>query len=447
VAAWQTIAEVPVEREARVYEHGWQSWSPTTTYAIGERPRRPADRRRHSKCYSAEHAPGTDVFSGEGLLAVQPSAAGPVHVFAAGEARELVASIEAAPSDGHLLVRADGPTEHRVDEGPGGIEGALARWADRFAVQAGVDGMRRAPVGWCSWYHYFTAVTERDMDENLEAIGRLELPVEVVQLDDGYQAEIGDWLALSDRFSSLSGLIERIRSTGRRAGIWVAPFLAGARSALAQEHPDWLVGGPDAPVSAGFNWEQDLYALDTTHPGARTYLGEVFSAMRAWGIDYFKIDFIYAGAIPGRRHGDSSPVAAYRSGVELIRGAIGDAYLLGCGAPILPSVGLVDAMRISPDTGPKVELPGDDASQPSSRAAIVTGAARAFQQGRFWINDPDCLIVRPEVEAREAWAEHVERYGGLRASSDRLADLDEWGLQTTRRLLSESPIEPFITSG
>jgi alpha-galactosidase len=104
-------------------------------------------------------------------------------------------------------------------------------------------------------------------------------------------------------------------------------------------------------------------------------------------------------------------------------------------------------MRISPDTGPKVELPGDDASQPSSRAAIVTGAARAFQQGRFWINDPDCLIVRPEVEGREAWAEHVERYGGLRASSDRLADLDEWGLETTRRLLSESPVDPFIPSG
>ena len=55
------------------------------------------------------------------------------------------------------------------------------------------------------------------------------------------------------------------------------------------------------------------------------------------------------------------------------------------------------------------------------------------------MNDPDCLIVRPGVERREEWAAVVERYGGLRASSDRIADLDEWGLATTRRLLGTPP--------
>jgi alpha-galactosidase len=310
----------------------------------------------------------------------------------------------------------------------------------------GVSGIRRAPTGWCSWYHYFTSVTEADMDENLESMDRLALPIEVVQLDDGYQTEIGDWLTLSDRFISVRDLVARIRSTGRRAGIWVAPFLVGSKSQTAARHPEWLVGAPGRPVDAGFNWEQDLYALDTTHPGARAYLAEVFGTFHSWGIDYFKIDFIYAGAIPGRRHEDVPPVAAYRSGVQLIRDSIGDSYLLGCGAPILPSVGLVDAMRVSPDCAPYYEPPSGDMSQPSIRAAIITGVGRAFQQGRFWVNDPDCLIVRPAVERREEWAAHVERFGGLRASSDRLADLDPWGLEVTRRLLSESPTAPFIRS-
>jgi alpha-galactosidase len=133
--------------------------------------------------------------------------------------------------------------------------------------------------------------------------------------------------------------------------------------------------------------------------------------------------------------------------VRLIREAIGPgATLLGCGAPILPSVGLYDAMRVSPDVAPLYEPAEGDLGAPSQLSAVHTGRARAFQHGRFWINDPDCLIVRPEVERREDWAEHVERFGGLRASSDRLDSLDSWGLETTRRLLRQSPSEPFDLS-
>jgi alpha-galactosidase len=125
--------------------------------------------------------------------------------------------------------------------------------------------------------------------------------------------------------------------------------------------------------------------------------------------------------------------------LALIRSAIDDAYLLGCGAPILASVGLVDAMRVGPDTAAHVEPTDGDPSQPGQRFAIANGAARAWQHGRFWVNDPDCIIVRPGIEQREVWAAHVARYGGLRASSDRLRDLDAWGLATTRRLLASVP--------
>jgi alpha-galactosidase len=70
--------------------------------------------------------------------------------------------------------------------------------------------------------------------------------------------------------------------------------------------------------------------------------------------------------------------------------------------------------------------------------------ARAWQHGVWWVNDPDCLIARPGIPHRQERAEVVERYGGLRASSDRIADLDGWGLSTTRRLLSTVPApSPF----
>src|SRR5205814_1276103 len=146
------------------------------------------------------------------------------------------------------------------------------------------------------------------------------------------------------RFGPLEALVERIGATGRRTGIWVAPFLVGAKSRVFDEHRDWLIPG----TLAGHNWDQDTYGLDATHPGAQEYLRRTFTMLRAVGIDYFKIDFIYAGALDGPRHSGADPITAYRSGVQLIRETIGpDAYLLGCGAPILPTVGLVVAMRVS----------------------------------------------------------------------------------------------------
>ena len=85
-----------------------------------------------------------------------------------------------------------------------------------------------------------------------------------------------------------------------------------------------------------------------------------------------------------------------------------------------------------------------DLSQPSQRRPPQNTRWRAWQHGRFWVNDADCLVAGPHVERREDWAEVVERYSGLRASSDRLRGLDEWGLETTRRLLRRGLTAPFV---
>jgi alpha-galactosidase len=425
----------------RIYEEGWQSWSPSTTYPLTATPlRAPSDLAYRGGYGGTRPKPEPGVFQGEGLLAIDPGDSSEIVVIGAESAEDSVPTIRAALSTDQLTVTSNGPVSVTRHPAEAGIPAALGTFGDAFATRAGVKDIRPAPTIWCSWYHYFTKVTEADMDENITAISDLELPVDVVQLDDGYQTMLGDWLTLSDRFVSLPGLVERIKATGRRAGIWIAPFLVGAKSQAYAAHPDWLVGGPDEPVLAHHNWDQDCLAFDVTHPGAQAYLTEVFSFFRDIGIDFYKIDFSYAGAVDGSRHADVTGVAAYRSGLDLIRAAIGpDAYLLGCGAPILPSVGKVDAMRISPDTAPHWAAWDNDQSKPGGESAALTGAGRAWQQGRFWVNDPDCLIVRPEVENREAVAANVEQHGGLRGSSDRIASLDDWGLAETRRLLGTVP--------
>ncbi|GAP50040.1 glycoside hydrolase family 36 protein [Streptomyces azureus] len=426
------LASVPVDlRHARVHEEGWQSWSPSGAYALGTAPYRPASANWATVCYRPGVTVPDGVFQGEGLLALDPGDGSPVRLWAAAEPTREVPSIRLAVRDGVAEVAADGLVKEWTGDD---IQSVLGDWA----AGLGIAAPRPAPTVWCSWYEYFTEVTEDDIHENLRAMDTLDLPVDVVQIDDGYQRALGDWLTLSGRFRSRAGIADKIRSRGRRAGIWTAPFLVDPASELAAEHPDWLVRDTAGGFAhAGRNWGHDLRVLDTTHPGAAACLTEVFTTLRAEGYDYFKVDFLYAGALDGVRHADVDPLTAYRSGIELIREAIGpESYLLGCGAPILPSIGLFDAMRVSPDTAPHRRPEANDYSQPGQDPAEFTGAARQWQHGRLWINDPDCLMARPAVETREQWAAHVESTGGLMASSDRLLSLDEWGVTTTRRLLT-----------
>ncbi len=93
-------------------------------------------------------------------------------------------------------------------------------------------------MGWCSWYHYFHAVTEADLRSNLARA--TDWPFDVFQLDDGYQSAIGDWLTTNADFPTpLDGLADAIAAEGCVPGLWLAPFAVAPESQLAHDHPDW----------------------------------------------------------------------------------------------------------------------------------------------------------------------------------------------------------------
>jgi alpha-galactosidase len=431
---FRDVVAVPDAPACRVYEHGWQSWSPAGLFAATATTPRPARPLWQTMAFRPERpAPPTGA-QGEGLLAVV-GAGGRTTVVSAVDPRREVPSIRTRVEGDQLVVSADGEVELReADDLLTGLE----QWADDAAATAGGPPLRSLPAGWCSWYYYWTGVTEADVLGNLAAVDELGLDIGVVQVDDGHQSGIGDWLSRSPSFGPLADLAAAVTSTGRRAGIWTAPFLVGADSELAQQHPDWLVRGA---IAADRHWDQSIGVLDVTHPQAREHLTQVYRTLVEDGFSYHKVDFLYAGAMEGGRHEDASALEAYRLGMQVIRDAIGpDSVLVGCGAPLLPTIGLVDAMRISPDVDPSMEPPEGDISQPGMRSALASGRARAWQNGRLWVNDPDCVLARPQVVDREQWADHVEAMGGLTVASDPLLDLDERGLELLRRLLQ--PTDP-----
>ena len=407
---FRVIADLPLAGEA--YAEGWQTWSEVATYRPGQTSPRASDDRMQTVMFRPGKPTPDGVIQAEGLLAVA-SPDGPARAWFAPEPAIEVATLRLRK----VLDRWELSAQGAVEEVTGsGLVGALEAAGDRLRIAS----VRSVPAGWSSWSCYFKDVTEADVLENVEAARRLDLPIEIVQLDDGYESDIGDWLDVRPEFGSLERLAGRIRDAGMQPGIWIPPFMVGPNSALARKHPDWLV--PHA--SAGRHWGQEMRILDISQPAAADYIGGVFRKWVRWGYGLFKLDFLYAAAIPG--------LDRYRRGMELIRDAVGpQAILLIGGAPLLPSIGLCDVMRIGPDV-----LPEEPEPQLDLEKTIRITTLRSWMNGRLWLNDPDTIVSRPEINEREAWAAHLMGYGGLRFSSDRLAALDARGLELTRRFLA-----------
>ena len=427
---------------ALVYECGWQSWSPAALYPASSGSARPAGATAQVMGYRPGRPAPARGFQGEGLLAVQAGGGEPVVIFAA-PGPEHVPSIRARLRGGRLEVSADG--EVRVEEGARGatLDAALGAWADRFPP-GGRPWRGPLPPVWCSWYCLGPGVTAAAVRAAAESAPRLGVLCQVFQVDDGWQRATGDWWPDRERFGDLPELARQLRAEGRELGLWLAPFAAAEGSESARRHPDWYLRG----VDAGRNWGGRILALDVTRAAALAHLTHRLAELVALGVTYFKLDFLYAGALEGRRAEELGGIGAYRLGMRAIRDAIGEgATIVACGAPLLPTVGLADAVRVGPDVAPNWEPPDGDLSQPSGRSAQVATRARAFMHGRWWSNDPDCLLARPGVEGRGRRARQLGELGGMASSGDLLEELDGWGLGVTRRLMRPSDPKPTLPGG
>ncbi len=271
----------------------------------------------------------------------------------------------------------------------------LTKYADLVKIENEIKIMKKDPTGWSSWYQYYLDLKWDDVLHNLELSKKMNMPYELFQIDDGYEKNIGEWLSAKEGFPDISDIAETIKSYGYTAGIWTAPLSIGETSEIYKAHKDWLVSENGKPKPAYYNWDRNIFALDITNNDAKNWLYEIFTTLKRAGFEYFKIDFMFAGALPGTRKENITPIQAYRWALSIIKEAVGDSFILGCGAPLLPSLGLVDGMRIGPDTAPfwkKDEEQGDI----NAYWALKNTITRWFMHKRWWLNDPDCLLLRPE---------------------------------------------------
>ncbi len=420
---------------ARFLLNNWQSWGPMQAVTPEFRFPGLAERMASFSRYVFTPVPDvfettlvSDYFTGwEGGMAGFLSSR-IAHPYFAVEAGEIVGYAEYF----NVLLDEPVPLEPLVillDRSPAEL---LEDYADRTAAENGVRLRAWNPIGWSSWYQYFTDLTAVDLEKNLRLSADGGFPFEVFQIDDGYERDIGDWLEVKDGFTGLPDLARLIRGRGFAAGIWTAPFSASESSEIFRRHPDWFVRDGGRPKPCYRNWKKVIYALDTTHPEALAWLAETFRALRRMGFSYFKVDFLFAAAMEGERFAGLTPIQAYRRGMEAVRRAAGSDFVLGCGAPLLPSLGLVDGMRVGEDTAPFWDSGMSGIAGPNAYIALKNPILRSFMHGRWWLNDPDCLLLREKgthlaENERRLYALVCGALDAMLIESDDLALVDERG--------------------
>ncbi len=285
---------------------------------------------------------------------------------------------------------------------------ALTRYGARLAERMGAVADPTRELWWCTWYERFAKIDAAFVLANLEWITRRrpDLPVAGILIDQGHEIHMGDWLDSDpEKFpGGLPPVIAAVHAAGLQFGLWLAPLFFSARSTIYRDHPEWAVRDETgAPLVAKVLEGIEHYGLDTTHPGARAWLATMLEEAVGLGVDLFKFDYLYAGALRGQRHNPNlTSVQAYRQGMEIINAVLQrhpGVRTLGCGAPLAASVGLFGLMRTATDTVPYWPQPGDerynkDGTQSGQSLTLQSLVSRSWTRDALWSPDSDAFLLR-----------------------------------------------------
>jgi len=315
---------------------------------------------------------------------------------------------------------------------------ALSRlWAEKVGGYYRPRIWEDPPVGWVGWAWVDPFTVERYEDvvlRNARAVRR-RLPgfgvryiwVSIGNLRD---ATPGRWLDWNYELfpGGVEHLVDELGKLGFRLGFWVAPFwvCSNAREVLEEVGDALLRDEEGLPLVVRPEWQYGpaglrppeerpcIYALDPSHPKTLDFLRRVFGTYRRWGVRYFMLDFLEAGAgnigrFPYRHHYDRRKVAGpevYREALRVVRDKVGnDTFLLSSSGPSVHNVGLVDAVRTGNDFGEGRPLYPHSYFYPATFGIgdldVWTGPIRAltnmatlyFAHRRLFLNDPGNVLT------------------------------------------------------
>jgi hypothetical protein len=305
------------------------------------------------------------------------------------------------------------------------------------------------PSGLCTWYYYYQDINDREVRLNAEWVAThlKGYGAQYVQIDDGWQAETKegkhgsrDWTGIDKHFpGGMASLATYIKSLGLTPGLWIAPH-GQSNEDVVKAHPGVFMLKPDG-TSASETWE-GKWLVDASVPEAHTYLRDLFTTLRGWGYEYFKIDGqpIVPEEYAAKRAFLKEPGEAdvlYRRTLETIRGAIGPhCYLLGCWGLPMEGVGYMNGSRTGGDVV---------GGWPGFATALQPTIESYFLHNVVWYTDPDVMLLRPPLTLDQArvWATLQGLTGQALMASDRMMDLSDERVELLRRVYPAVDIRPL----
>ena len=421
---------------AEVYRTGQNSWSPAGWRLMSDAPLRIANpERRRTADDTMWDDPGRHHSSW-------------VMALSAGSTTILLGALEADTprlhADLDVLV---GWTETGCEGSWVLIEGeelaAFSRYRELLATRYGVIDEEPGKI-WSSWYSLYEDVSRSRLEEIM-----VELPglgFDTVQVDDGWERAVGDWEA-NDKFpEGMADLARAAEARGLRPGLWLAPFIVLPDSEAFEEHRDMLLRDAAGElVPAGSNWGSNYFTYDYTREDACDLLAELIDVVVSkWGFTYLKLDFLQAAAAVGSRSREMDREAIYRRAITTIRETAGDSvYLLGSGALMMPSLGILNAVRTGPDVAPMwTNYATQDPSDALAHNALRNGVERMWMRHLVGL-DPDVVFARGTrnllTPEQRQWLRDSAVLSGFRAVSDPPEWLTEEEKEMLRNYLGPLP--------
>jgi len=302
------------------------------------------------------------------------------------------------------------------------------------------------PVGWNSWNTFFNKIKFEDVLDAMDFIKKElhHLGINNVQIDDGWEKMWGEWEEENASFGvSRLEFASAVTSSGFIPGIWLAPFLADEESSVFKTHPSWFIREQNGnPLPYRFPpGGKRLYILDLTHPSAVEWLLNIIRKVLDEGYRYLKLDFLFAGLIEGERLDKTmTPLQAFRSVMEGIKKLAEKyhAYILACGAPILPVAGLVHGARIGGD----IAFDG----VPYKWSFVHNELRNLFLRlplSHLFRLDPDTLLMRDiTFDEAKTFLTGIIVSGGIFALGDNLLNLEKEKVQLLKSLKDLSLFPP-----
>ncbi|WP_343556361.1 alpha-galactosidase [Sphingobacterium sp.] len=160
------------------------------------------------------------------------------------------------------------------DQGKGQVSRNLHNWARRYQIRNGLGKRLTLLNNWETTYFDFDEPKLKSLLSDTKKLG-----VDLFLLDDGWfgnkyprngaNTALGDWQANRQKLPhDIAGLVREAAGQQIKFGIWLEPEMVSPKSALYENHPDWVVRQPNLPEY----YMRNQLVLDLSNPEVQDFI-------------------------------------------------------------------------------------------------------------------------------------------------------------------------------